>query len=66
MSSNEWLLSSGLHGAIFWGSKRLKGRAGLLNPSPMQFLKVITRLTGEESTGKWQDYQEWVPFGICS
>lgn len=51
---------------IFWGCKRLKGRAGLLNPSPVQFLKVITRLTGEESTGKWQDYQAWVPFGICS
>lgn len=51
---------------IFWGCKRLKGRAGLLNPSPVQFLKVITRLTGEESTGKWRDYQAWVPFGICS
>lgn len=37
---------------IFWGCTRLKGRAGLLNPSPVQFLKVITRLTGEESTGK--------------
>lgn len=55
----------GVQAVIFWGSKRPKGRAGLLNP-PVQFLKVIIRLTGEESTGKWQDYQEWVPFGICS
>lgn len=46
------------------GAKGQKDRAGLLNP-PVQFLKVVTRLTCEESTGECQDYQEWVPFGIC-
>lgn len=56
--------SPGVHAVFFWGSKRPKGRDRLLNP-PVQFLKVITRLTDEESTGKWQDSQEWVPFGIC-